>query len=220
VRGLKAPLPTRRRIVLVDDHTAFVQLLEFAFRGLDDLDCVATAGSLAEAEAVIAAHRPDLVLVDLMLGDDDGLELVRRLRARQPELVIVVASARSDGQAMAAVAAAGGNGFAPKRGAFAELLTILRSARPEMMMIASSLQPLSGPPAADAPVRLTDREAEVLALMARGNSVPAIADILNVAVSTCRTFVRGVHSKLGARTQLEAVLKARRIGLLEPAELP
>jgi DNA-binding NarL/FixJ family response regulator len=221
VRGPKALPPSRRRIVLVDDHTAFVQLLEFAFRSLDDLDCVATAGSMAEAEEVVGAHRPDIVLVDLMLGDDDGLELVRRLRDRQPELVIVVASARADGHTMAAVAAAGGNGFAPKRGAFTELLTILRTAHPGMMTIASSMHSFQPPATTEpAPVRLTDREAEVLALMARGHSVTMIAEILNVAVSTCRTFVRGVHSKLGVRTQLEAVLKARKIGLLEPAERP
>ena len=64
-----------------------------------------------------------------MLGEDDGLELVRRLRAEPADLVIVVASARSDTSTLAAVAAAGGNGFAPKRGAFSELVSILRAAR-------------------------------------------------------------------------------------------
>lgn len=221
LKAVKAQLPVRRRIVFVDDHTAFVELLQFAFGALDDLECVATAGSLAEAEDVIAAHRPEIALVDLMLGDDDGLELIRRLRARHPGLAIVVASARSDSHTMAAVAAAGGNGFAPKRGAFSELLTILRSARPGMMMAASSVQSFATPPVAEpATVRLTDREAEVLALMARGFSVPEIADRLDVALTTCRTFVRGVHRKLGARTQLDAVLKARSLGLLEPAVLP
>jgi DNA-binding NarL/FixJ family response regulator len=218
MKALKA-LKARRRVVLVDDHTAFVDLLKFAFGGLDDMDCVGTAGSLAEAEAVVARHRPDIAIVDLMLGDDDGLELVGRLRASHPDLVIVVASARSDASTMASVAAAGGNGFAPKRGALAELLTILRSAGPRTMSIASSLQLTTTPPITDRlPVRLTDRETEVLALLARGTPVSAIADILNITLSTCRTYVRNLHSKLGARTQLEAVLKARTIGLLEPAE--
>jgi DNA-binding NarL/FixJ family response regulator len=215
VKTLKA----RRRVVLVDDHTAFVDLLKFAFGGLDDMDCVGTAHTLAEAEAIVAAERPDIAMVDLMLGDDDGLELVRRLRASRPDLVIVVASARSDASTMAAVAAAGGNGFAPKRGAFAELLTILRSARPGTMSIASSLQANVTPPMTERlSVRLTDRESQVLTLMGSGIAVTTIADTLNVSVSTCRTYVRGVHSKLGARTQLEAVLKARAIGLLGPAD--
>jgi DNA-binding NarL/FixJ family response regulator len=212
-------LKTRRRVVLVDDHIAFVDLLRFAFGGLEDMECVGTANSLAEAEAVIAAEQPDIAMVDLTLGDDDGLELVSRLRTARPDLVIVVASARADASTMASVAAAGGNGFAPKRGALSELLTILRSARPGTMSVASSLEPTVSPPAHERlSVRLTDREAQVLELMGRGTSVSAIAELLNVSVSTCRTYVRGVHSKLGARTQLEAVLKARAIGLLGPAE--
>jgi DNA-binding NarL/FixJ family response regulator len=215
VNALKA----RRRVVLVDDHTAFVDLLQFAFGGLDDMDCVGTAHSLAEAEAVVAAEQPDIAMVDLMLGEDDGLELVGRLRASRPDLVIVVASARSDASTMASVAAAGGNGFAPKRGAFSELVSILRSARPGTMSVGSSLEPTATPPITERlSVRLTDRESQVLELMGRGTSVSAIAELLNVSVSTCRTYVRGVHSKLGARTQLEAVLKARAIGLLGPAD--
>jgi DNA-binding NarL/FixJ family response regulator len=212
-------LKVRRRVVFVDDHTAFVELLQFAFGGLDDLECVGTASSLVEAEAVVADRTPDIAMVDLMLGDDDGLELVSRLRAEHEDLVIVVSSARSDASTMASVAAAGGNGFAPKRGAFPELLSILRSARPGTMSIASSLETTPTLPITERlPVRLTDREAEVLAHIARGTSVAVIAGILNVTLSTCRTYVRGVHSKLGVRTQLEAVLKARAIGLLGPAD--
>ncbi|HEY6748715.1 MAG TPA: response regulator [Mycobacteriales bacterium] len=150
-------LKTRRRIVLVDDHTAFVDLLQFAFGGLDDMECVGTAHSVEEAEAVVAAEHPDIAMVDLMLGDDDGLELVRRLRAARPDLVIVVASAWADASTMASVAAAGGNGFAPKRGALAELLTILRSARPGTMSVASSLEAAVTPPGPPAPVRPAHR---------------------------------------------------------------
>ena len=213
---------SRRRVVLLDDHTAFVDLLRFALGGLDDFECVGSAGSLAEAEAVVAECSPDIVVVDLMLGDDDGLEAVRRLRARWPDLVLVVASARSDAYTLAAVAAAGANGFAPKRGSLAELLAILRSAQATTMSVAPVLLPVAAVPAANdiGPIRLTSREADVLALMARGASVPVIARLLDISVNTCRSYVRGVHSKLGVRTQVEAVLKAHRIGLLEPPEKP
>jgi len=214
--------PLRRRVVLVDDHTAFVDLLRFALGGLDDFECVGSAGSLVDAEAVVAQCSPDIVIVDLMLGDDDGLEAVRRLRARWPDLVLVVASARSDAYTLATVAAAGANGFAPKRGALAELLAILRSAQPTTMSVAPTLLPATIVRAAEhiGPVRLTGREADVLALMARGASVPAIARLLDISVNTCRSYVRGVHSKLGVRTQVEAVLKAHKIGLVEPSEEP
>jgi DNA-binding NarL/FixJ family response regulator len=211
---------SRRRVVLVDDHVAFLDLLRFALGNLDDLECVGVAESPTEAEDMVAAHSPDIVVVDLMLGDDDGLDVVRRLRAADPDLVIVVASARSDTYSLASAAAAGANGFAPKRGALAELLVILRSARPGRMSIAPGLVPTAGthPPAEPPPVRLTDRERNVLELMARGASVPAMAELLKISISTCRTYVRGVHSKLGVRTQVEAVLVARRIGLIESPE--
>lgn len=228
---MEAPRPPRRRIVLVDDHIAFVELLRFALGGLDDLEVVGSAGSLAEADAVVAAQVPDIVIVDLMLGDEDGLEVVRRLRANRPDLVIVVSSARADSSTLAAVATAGANGFAPKRGALAELLSILRSARTGMVSVASSVLPdLSesdlGAPARDRlPVRLTARENDVLRLMAEGASVAAMGDSLGISVNTCRTHIRAVHSKLGARTRLAAVLEARRLGLLDldgpyPADRP
>jgi DNA-binding NarL/FixJ family response regulator len=194
-------------------------LLRFALDGVDDLEWVGSAGSLAEAEAVVAAHVPDIVVVDLMLGDEDGLEVVRRLRARRSDLVIVVASARSSSDALAAAAVAGANGFAPKRGAFAELLSILRSARPGMVSVASSVLPSVGEPTREKlPVRLTSRESQILALMARSASVATMAESLGISTNTCRTHMRAVHSKLGVRTRLAAVLKARRIGLLDPPD--
>jgi DNA-binding NarL/FixJ family response regulator len=207
------------RIVLVDDHAAFVDLLRFALDGQDDLECVGSASCLADAEAAVAAYAPDIVVVDLGLGDEDGLEVVRRLRARWPELVIVVASARADSGTLASVATAGGNGFAPKSGALAELLSILRSARPGMMSVASSVLPAAAEPARERlPGRLTGREREMLTFMARGVSVPAMAESLGISVNTCRTHLRAVHSKLGVHTRLAAVLKARSIGLLEPSD--
>lgn len=215
----KASQSLRRRIVLVDDHTAFVELLQYALGGLDDLVCVGSAGSLAEAEAVVAAEAPDIVIVDLRLGEEDGLEVVRRLRTHRSDLVIVVASARADSDTLAAVAMAGANGFAPKRGALPELLSILRSARPGMMSVASSVLPLVGAPTTEGvAVRLTGRENEMLRLMARGASVATMAESLGISANTCRTHLRAVHSKLGVRTRLAAVVKAREIGLLEPSD--
>lgn len=209
----------RRRIVLVDDHAAFVDLLQFALGDLDDLVCVGSAGSSAEAEAVVAAEAPDIVMVDLRLGAEDGIELVRRLRTHRSDLVIVVVSAQADSDTLAAVAMAGANGFAPKRGALNELLSILRAARPGMMSVAPSVLPLLGEPTTDGvPVRLTSRENEMLRLMARGASVATMAQSLGISANTCRTHLRAVHSKLGVRTRLAAVVRAREIGLLEPSD--
>ena len=219
----ESALAPRRRVVIVDDHAAFADLLGFALDSLDDLVFVGSAGSLDEAVELVSRTRPDIVVIDLALGEDDGLEVVRRVRAERADVVLVVASARSDAYALANVAVAGANGFAPKRGAFGELLTILRTARPGSMSVAPTLMPAPESVAAAAaddcgwPVRLTAREAEVLALMGRGATVPGIARVLNISLNTCRSHVRAVHSKLGVTTQVGAVLKARQIGLLRPA---
>ena len=208
----------RRRVVIVDDHAAFADMFQVALERVDDLECVGSAASLAEAIQVVADTAPDIVVVDLALGEDDGLEVVRRLRADSDDLVLIVASARSDTYALATVAVAGANGFAPKKGAFKELVAVLRAARAGTMCVSPTLLPEAAaePPEDGAwPIRLTARETDVLALMGNGASVAAIARLLHISLSTCRTHVRSVHAKLGVRTQLEAVLKARQIGLID-----
>jgi DNA-binding NarL/FixJ family response regulator len=206
----------RRRVVVVDDHAAFADLLRLALDGLDDLVCVGTAGSLPDALALVARETPDLVVVDLLLGRDSGLELVRTLRAQRSDVVLVVSSALSDIGTLTAAAAAGANGFAPKNGAFEELLAVFRAARAGAMSVAPSLLPaVVGPPPDGRWLdRLTARESAVLALMGQGASVPEVARSLKITLSTCRSYVRAVHTKLGVSTQLEAVLKAQQIGLI------
>jgi DNA-binding NarL/FixJ family response regulator len=214
-----APPAARRRIVIVDDHAAFADLLRLALRGLDDFECVGTARSPAEAVELVARTEPDIAVIDLLLGQADGLELVRRLRADSPDIVLVVSSARSDASTLTAVAVAGANGFAPKSGAFDELLAVLRAARAGAMSVAPSLLADSIDEPQEAwPEKLTVREAEVLALMGRGASVPQIARVLNISLSTCRGHVRSVHAKLGVTTQLGAVVRAQQIGLIRASD--
>ena len=219
-----APLgrgPARRRVVVVDDHAAFADLLRLALDGLDDLECAGTARTPAAAVELVERLEPDIAVVDLMLGAEDGLDLVRRLRAAHPDLVLVVSSARSDTGTLTAAAMAGANGFAPKSGEFAELLNVLRSARAGAMSVAPSLLAAPTVPGEESgPERLTTREAEVLRLMGGGASVPEIARVLNISLNTCRSHVRAVHTKLGVRTQLEAVVTAQRLGLLKTADGP
>ena len=211
----------RRRVVIVDDHAAFADLLRLALDGLDDLECVGTARTPAAAVELVERVTPEIAVVDLMLGAESGIDLVGRLRAARPDLVLVVSSARSDTGTLTAAAIAGANGFAPKSGEFPELLSVLRTARAGSVSVAPSL--LATPAGEDeeiGPERLTTRESEVLRLMGGGASVPEIARVLNISLNTCRSHVRAVHTKLGVRTQLEAVVTAQRLGLLRSADGP
>lgn len=200
-------------VLVVDDHAVFTELLTRALDHLPDFRCIGAQGTAAGALAAARRDRPDVVIVDLVLGDDDGLELVRRLRAEREDVVLVVVSAYSDAGTLAAVAAAGANGFAPKSGAFGDTVEVLRRARPGSVYVARSLLARAVPPPLAARP-LTGRETDVLSLMSHGASTSEIARILNISINTCRGHVSAVHRKLGARTQLEAVVTAQRIGLV------
>jgi DNA-binding NarL/FixJ family response regulator len=204
-----------RRVLVVDDHAVFTELITLGLDDQPDFRCVGSAATVADAVRVCAEQRPDVVMVDLMLGAEDGLEVVRRLRSAHPDLVLVVVSARSDAATLASVAAAGANGFAPKSGAFDETIDVLRRARAGSVYVARSLLAQAVPPPVSAHP-LTARESDVLSLMGHGAAAPEIARILNISMATCRGHVQAVHRKLGANTQLQAVVTAQRIGLIGP----
>ncbi len=98
------------------------------------------------------------------------------------------------------------------------MLSVLRGARNGGMLIAPSLFNAAAaviPESGGLIEKLTGREQEVLTLMGRGMGVSAIARLLSISVHTCRGYVKSIHAKLDARSQLEAVVKAQRLGLIE-----
>jgi DNA-binding NarL/FixJ family response regulator len=207
-----------RRVVIVDHQSASANRLRLALARPEEFECVGLACTAAQALALVERATPDLVVVDLMLRGSTGLALVRRLRAAYGELAIVVTSASPDLSKLMAAAVAGANGVAPRSGAAEELLSVLRSAHPGGMSIAPSLLPATGPGSPNPrPGRLSARESHVLELMSRGATALEVARVLSISVATSRHHIRTIRGKLGARTQQEAVGRAQRIGLLEPA---
>jgi DNA-binding NarL/FixJ family response regulator len=213
-----------RRVLVVDDHAVFAELLTLALDGLADFHCVGVAASVSDAVDLAARLRPDIVVIDLLLGDEDGLEVVRQLRAARADVVLVVVSARSDAGTVTAIVAADANGFAPKSGAFGETASVLRRARAGSFFIPPSLLARTAAPTTATTAAtlttgpLTGRESDVLSLMGHGASAPEIARILNISLTTCRGHVRALHRKLGVSTQLGAVIEAERIGLIGPLQ--
>lgn len=216
-------LPTDRatRVLVVDDHRTFADLLAFALARETDLDCVGVAGSAAAAVEMAVRTRPDMILLDIQLGRDSGLDAARRILAALPDAVVVVVSAHRDPDWVVRAAQAGASAFVPKSGSLTEMLSVLRRARKDSMLVAPSLygQPPAGVPVPrEAPERLTAREHQVLTMMGEGMAPHAIARLLNISVNTCRGYVKAIHAKLGARSQLEAVVTAQRLGILETAD--
>lgn len=209
------------RVLIVDDHHTFADLLAIALSSQTDFDCVGTAGTGAAALDLVRRERPDIVVMDIQLGSESGLDAARRIRELLPDAVIVVVSAHRDPNWVVRAAQAGASAFAPKSGSLTEMLTVLRNARNGSMLVAPSMFQAvvsqAGDPSEHAE-KLTAREQDVLVLMGRGVAPTEIARILNISVNTCRGYVKSIHAKLGARSQLEAVVKAQRLGLIAGGE--
>lgn len=217
---------TASSILVVDDHRTFGELACLALRSQPGMQWVGTARDAEEARAQVAAHAPDIVVMDVHLGPVDGLDLAAELLARRPAMLVVVLTAFSDPAILRRAARAGACALLPKGGPLQELLDGVRNARHGQFYVPASLlhDMVSGPAEDGAPdgrrPSLTPREALVLDLLADGQHVSSIARELSISTHTCRGYVKTLLSKLGAHSQLEAVAIAGKYGLLGAARRP
>ena len=206
------------RVVVVDDHTTFAELLSDALDREPDLVNVGNAGGVAEAVALCQRQRPDVVIMDYHLPDGDGLGAADQILSAAPGPRIILLTGNPSPDVLARAAGSGLCGFLPKDGSLATLLQTIRHARSGSMVVYPSVlsqashQRRSGAP--DAPA-LTDREHQVLALMAAGYDVRTNSRKLGISQHTCRGYVKSILAKLGAHSQLEAVATAQRLELLD-----
>ncbi len=192
-------------VLVIDDHRAFADLMRLGLDGQDDLHCAGVAHNLREALNIAAAVPYAGAVVDLGLPDGDGAQVVEALRRQKPDARIVVLTAHPRSDLARRARRAGADAVLAKSGRFAEVLRALRE-RP-----ATSASALDDDP-------LTPREMQVIALLAEGDDVQQIADSLSLSAYTVRDHVKAILAKLGARSQLEAVVIAARAGivLMEP----
>lgn len=212
---------TQQRVLVVDDHRTFAELLMMALAAEPDLECVGRASTAREAYRLVDELAPDLVVMDVQMPDIDGIEATRRLLSKRPDLRVVVLTAHTDPSYLVRAAAAGACAFLPKDGGLEEMLATLRSATQGMLVLqpdqlaalAAHRDPV--PPArANNVDALTPREREVLELLAQGLDPRSISRLLGISLNTSRGHVKSLLAKLHAHTQLEAVVNARRLGIL------
>jgi DNA-binding NarL/FixJ family response regulator len=218
--SLAPPISTdRARVLIVDDHRTFADLLAGALAA-SGMTCIGTANSAAEGVAMAAALQPDIVVMDIQMPREDGLSATRRVREVAPGAVVAVLTAHRDPDWVVRAAQAGACAFIPKDGSLAEMLDVLGRVRAGQMLVAPSTfagdrsEPTGGRAARQTAPVLTRREQQVLDCLGRGMQVKAIARVLGITQETCRGYVKSLHVKLGARSQLEAVVKAQELGLL------
>ena len=216
-------------VLVVEDQRVLASALEVAIGVQPDMDCLGTAATVDDALDQMAARVPDVVLMDIELPGKDGIEGTRLINAAYPEVTVLVLTGGATPERLAAAAAAGASGFLAKDTSFPDVLAAIRNRLPGKVLVEGAMlhgllhepAPTAAPHPGQAPAGgesgLTSREFQVLALMGQGLDPAAIARRLVVSVYTARGHVKNVMMKLGAHTQLEAVVIANRLGLLAPA---
>ena len=206
------------RVLVVDDHRTFAELLAGALEDAG-MTSVGTAHSAAEAVAMSQRLQPDVVVMDIQMPQQDGLTATRRIREVAPRAVIAIVTAHRDPDWVVRSAQAGASAFIPKDGSLADMMDALGRVRAGQMLVAPSI--FANPVTSFRPARgavprptLTRRERDVLDCLGKGMQVKEIARVLGITLETCRGYVKSLHGKLGARSQLEAVVKAQQLGLL------
>ena len=203
------------RVLLIDDHDLIRNGLARAFERHDDFEVVGQAASVAEGLREFASLKPDVVITDVRLPDGTGLDLVREIRAAGHETGMVVLTMYAGDQQLFAALEAGASAFVAKDAPSDEVVAAARHAMVSpRSFTAADLAGAMRRRMTPAGPQLTQRESEVLSLLARGFSVSAIARSIFVSDSTAKTHISKIYEKLGASNRADAIMKAVRSGLL------
>jgi DNA-binding NarL/FixJ family response regulator len=209
------------RIVLADDHGIFVAGLRSLLEQQPDMEVIGDARDGLDAVNLALDKKPDVVVMDVSMPGMNGIEATHQIRAKRPETKVLCLSMHSDKRFVAAVLEAGASGYLLKECALEELIRAVRTVMAGQTYLSP---PVAGPlvadykanrPAGDTMSRslLTDREREVLQLLAEGHTAKAIAGRLEVSVKTVSTHREHVMRKLDIHSVAGLTKYAIREGL-------
>ncbi|MEO3767832.1 response regulator transcription factor [Streptomyces sp. B5E4] len=211
------------RIVVADDERMVRTALRAILSAEDDLAVVGEAATGAEAVSVVRRLEPDVVLMDVRMPEIDGIRATEQLLRTMPAppRIVVVTTFENDSYVYDALRA-GAAGFLLKRAGAADLVRAVRLvARTDSLLYPAAVRALAAAHARShrttaLRARLTDREADVLRLMARGLTNAEIAGRLGIGAATVKSHVAALLAKLGARDRTQAVIAAYESGFVTP----
>lgn len=207
------------RVLLIDDHELIRQGLARAFERAEGMTVVGQAGSVADGVASFGDLQPDVIVTDLELPDGHGLDVVRRVRASNDTVGLVVLTMHAGDDQIFAAMEAGASAFVGKDSKAAEVVSAARHAAvaPRTFLCAGLSGAMMRRATTPAPPRLSGREEEVLALLADGLGTGEIAGSLFMSESTAKTHITHIYQKLGAANRAQALVAAMRLGMLKHA---
>jgi NarL family two-component system response regulator LiaR len=210
------------RLLIVDDHAIVRQGLRAIIRVTADLELVGEADTGRTAVDLATTLRPDVVLMDLVMPELDGVTAIALIKRSQPAIRIIALTTFAEADLVLGAVQAGADGYLLKDVDVQELtgaIRMIHNGQPYLHPEATRhlLQATARPD--PTPERLTGREQEVLAFVARGLTNRQIADALAISEKTVSVHVSNMLSKLGMASRTQAALYAVRIGLIPPGEL-
>jgi NarL family two-component system response regulator LiaR len=213
----------RIRVIVVDDHAMLRRGLRFFLKGFDDLELVGEASSAQEAVKLCADIQPDVVLMDMVMPDTNGAEATRTIRDRYPDVQVIVLTSFQEQDLIEQALQAGAIGYLLKNVSAEELAAAIRQAHAGRTILApeatEALIKATRQRSSQAEYGLTPREQQVLGLLAEGLSNAEIAERLTVTLATAKFHVRGILTKLGVDSRMEAVAVAYQQNLIATDEV-
>lgn len=214
------------RLLIVDDHTLFREGLRAIFLSVDDIEVVGEAASGEQAIHQAVELKPDVILMDIQMEDINGIEASKRILETLPETKIIMLTMLEDSDSLFAAMIAGARSYVLKGADKAEVLKIIRSVAGGEILFGAAIAnrvtdyfrnlstvstalDVSPKPFPD----LSERELEVLDLIARGFNNHEIAGQLHVTVKTVSNHISNIFSKLHVADRAQAIIRAREAGL-------
>jgi DNA-binding NarL/FixJ family response regulator len=215
---------TRIRVLIVDDHAVVRMGLRVFFDLQDDIEVVGEAADGSEGVAMARRLEPDVVLMDLLMPNMDGITAIGRIKAERPETEIVTMTSFIEEDKVTAALEAGASGYVLKDAEAEEVAAAVRAAFAGDVHLDPAVARLlaqrmrAKKAGEDEPVEpLTDREKDVLRLLGQGMSNKAIGAALFITERTARTYVSNILGKLGLASRTQAALWAVEHKLAAPA---